>query len=224
MKISNATIDILKNYATINQGIVVRKGNELKTVSPEFTILAAATVAESFPSDFGIYDLPNLLAVFSLYEEPNLEFGDKQMKISVGNSVTTYRYTDPKMIVVPPDKKLVLTSKDLTFKLSAADLDKTLKTADVLCSPNIYVIANGKKLVLSTLDVKNDSAHTNTLTLCDTDKTLKMLFKRDNFKMVPGVDYDVTLCEKGFAQFINKKLKLEYFVSAEKDKSAAKKE
>ena len=48
MKLSKDTIEVLKNFYDINQSIVVKKGNKLKTVNTLKNILAHATVKEDF--------------------------------------------------------------------------------------------------------------------------------------------------------------------------------
>ena len=56
MKLSKSTLDILKNFKEINQSILFKQGNSLKTISVMKNILAEATIEEELPRDFGIYD------------------------------------------------------------------------------------------------------------------------------------------------------------------------
>ena len=63
MKLSNETMNILKNFSTINSGLFFKSGKKISTVSPSKTILAEAVLTEEFPKDFGIYDLNNFLSV-----------------------------------------------------------------------------------------------------------------------------------------------------------------
>ena len=46
MKLSNQTKEILKNYSQINQNILIKQGNQLKTVSAMKNIVASATVPD----------------------------------------------------------------------------------------------------------------------------------------------------------------------------------
>ena len=120
MKISQETINILKNYSQINQGIRFKKGKIISTISPQKNILVEATVKETFPNEFGIYDLPNLLSVLSLSkDDPELSFYDKYLTLSGhnGRSTITFRYTDLSMIVCPPDKNLTIPKAVATFDL-----------------------------------------------------------------------------------------------------------
>ena len=52
MKISNDTIEVLKNFAGINTNILVREGNSLSTISTGKNIFAKAEVKETFPKEF----------------------------------------------------------------------------------------------------------------------------------------------------------------------------
>ena len=84
MKLSIDTLSVLKNFASINQGIMFKKGKTLRTVSPQKNVMAEATVSDEFPTDFGVYDLNNFLSVLSLHkEEPTIDFQDNNVLISV---------------------------------------------------------------------------------------------------------------------------------------------
>ena len=70
MKLSKQTVAILNNYSDINQSILVKKGNQLRTISVMKNILAEAKIEEEFPKDFAIYDLPQFLKVLRLHQDP----------------------------------------------------------------------------------------------------------------------------------------------------------
>ena len=76
MKISNKTLDVLKNFSEINQSILIKKGKKLKTVSALKNILAHAEVEEDFPQDFAIYQLNEFIGVLSTMNYPDLTFHD----------------------------------------------------------------------------------------------------------------------------------------------------
>ena len=46
MKLSKDTLDVLKNFATINTNILVREGNSLSTISTGKNIFAKADITE----------------------------------------------------------------------------------------------------------------------------------------------------------------------------------
>ena len=106
MKISTGTLDVLKNFATINTNILVRQGNTLSTISTGKNIFARAELSESFPKEFAIYDLNSLLSLLTLMEDTNIDFQDESLKVSKGTSVFEYYYADPNIIVSAPDKTI----------------------------------------------------------------------------------------------------------------------
>ena len=188
MKLSNDTLNILKNFASINQGIMFKKGKTIKTVSGGKNVLAEATISEEIPTDFGVYDLNNFLSVLSLHkEEPLLEFESNDVLISglKGRSKIKYRFCDPTMIVTAPEKELQVPNPEITFTLTAEDLDWVLRAANVLSSPQIAVESDGTKINLVTLDTTNDSAHTDCLELGDGNGSkYKMIFRTENISKV----------------------------------------
>ena len=219
MKLSNETIALLKNFAAINQGIYFRQGKTIKTVSSHKNILAQATVSEEFPTDFGVYDLNNFLSVVSLHkDEPAFEFDEKHAVISGngGRSKIKYRFCDPTMIVTAPEKELQVPNPEITFTLTAEDLDWVLRAANVLSSPQIAVESDGTKINLITLDTTNDAAHTDCLELGEGNGTkYKMIFRTENIsKVMPGA-YDVNISSKGISHLRNKSKDLQYWITTE---------
>ena len=103
MKISEKTINILKNFSTINQSILFKSGCALSTISPTSTILAYANVDEEFDSEFAIYDLNRFIAVLSLFDDPDIEIKEKVAVINQDKKKLTYTFANPSMIITPPN-------------------------------------------------------------------------------------------------------------------------
>ena len=220
MKLSSETIGVLKNFGNINSGIFLKKGKTIKTVSSHKNILAQATIPDEIPADFGIYDLNEFLSVVSLHKDDlNLEFDSKNVVISglKGRSKIKYRSCDATMLVVPPEKTLELSNPEIQFDLSLEDFRWILDAANVLGSPQISVESDGTKVTLNTLDVSNDSAHTESLELEveGSGNKYRMVFKTENFsKVLPG-SYEVKISSKGISHFKNKKTSVEYWITTE---------
>jgi len=220
MKLSNETIGVLKNFGSINSGIFLKKGKTIKTVSSHKNILAQATIPDEIPADFGIYDLNEFLSVVSLHKDDlNLEFDSKNVVISglKGRSKIKYRSCDATMLVVPPEKTLQIANPEIQFDLSAEDFRWILDAANVLGSPQISVESDGTKVTLNTLDVTNDSAHTESLELEveGSGNKYKMVFKTENFSKVLLGPYEVKISSKGVSHFKNKKTSIEYWITTE---------
>jgi len=220
MKLSNDTLVILKNFSTINPGILFKAGSVLSTMSSQRNILADANIKENFPQDFGVYDLNNFLSVLSLYKDgADLQFDDKHVIIQGmgGRSKIKYRITDPSMIVIAPDRRPKLPSIDVDFSLTESQFNWMMKTAQVLSSPNIAVESDGESVNLVTFDGNNNAAHTNFIQLPEVEskgKVFKLVFKTENLKMLPG-NYVIQISKNGISKFVSDELGLTYYVTLE---------
>ena len=213
MKLSEQSLNLLKNFASINQNIQFKTGNKLTTISPQKNILASVEIPESFPSDFAIYDLNKMLGVMSLFQDPELEIGDKTMNI--GGKVE-YTFADPAMIVVPPeDKKLEFPNTDVKFKLSKADFDQTIKAASVLGLPHVCFAGNGQAIQIVATDVNNSSSDEFKSEVGVTPKNFNMVYKIENLKLFSG-DYDVALTPR-ITKFSHTSTNLQYYIASESD-------
>ena len=219
MKLSSDTLSVLKNFGSINQGLLFKQGKTLKTVSSHKNILAEVDIKEDIPAEFGIYDLNNFLSVISLHkDDPSFEFDDKQVTIvgNKGRSKIKYRFTPANMIVTPPEKALTMPDAEIKFDLTAEDFDWVLRAAGVLASPQIAIESDGKKVSVVTLDLQNDSAHTDALEIANGNgNKYKMIFKTENITKVLAGTYEVSISSKGISHFKNKNLPLQYWITTE---------
>jgi len=219
MKLSNETISVLKNFGAINQGILFKKGKTLKTVSSHKNILAEVDIKEDIPAEFGIYDLNNFLSVISLHkDDPSFEFDDKQVTIvgNKGRSKIKYRFTPANMIVTPPEKSLTMPDAEIKFNLTAEDFEWVMRAAGVLASPQVAIESDGKKISIVTLDLQNDSAHTDALEIAEGDgNKYRMVFKTENITKVLSGTYEVSISSKGISHFKNKNVPLQYWITTE---------
>jgi len=219
MQLSNDTINVLKNFGAINQGILFKKGKVLKTMSSGKNILAEVTIKEDIPTEFGIYDLNKFLSVVSLHKDnPTFEFGDKEVKIvgNKGRSKMKYRFCEPTMIVTPPEKQLAMPNPEVSFSLSAEDFDWIMKAAGVLGSPQIAIEPDGSKVTVTAFDSSDSSAHTDALEVSagNGDK-FRFIFKTEHLTKLFGGAYDVQISSKGISNFKHKTVELQYWISTE---------
>ena len=214
MKLSENTVNVLRNFATINQGLVFKSGNTLRTVSKQQNVLAKATVKESFDNNFAIYDLNRFLAVLSSMSDPDLTVGTGNVKIASGTSKTTYGLSDETMVVSAPDNDISVQNAEVKFTLTKDNLAQVLKLSGVLGLPNIAVRGNRKKISIAAVDVKNQDSDVFSVDVGNTDAEFQFIFVTENFKMIAG-DYEVQISSKGVAHFKSKKDPLEYWIATE---------
>ena len=217
MKLSESTLSLLKNFSTINQSILFKKGTRLRTISVMKNILAEATITEEFPKDFGIYDLNQYLNGLSLHNDPELDFeADNYVVIREGRSRSKYFFADPNVIITPPEKSIDLPSEDVTFQLSTDQLDKLLKAAAIYQSPDLSVIGENGVVKILIRDKKNETSNTFAVVVGETDKEFSFNFKVENIKILPGT-YSVVVSQKLLSRFTNKNQDLVYYIALEPD-------
>jgi hypothetical protein len=220
IKLSPETIAILRNFASINKSLLFRQGNEIYTISEAKSIMVKATIAESFESDFAIYDINRLLAVMSHFEDPELLIGDKFITIEEGKKQLNYTFADPRHInSVDPEtfKKLiaVVEKGEIEFPWSNdvfADVNKALL---IMKLPEFEVVGDGETVKLRALDSKNPTGDTYEAELDTTTEAFTALFKSENIKFLP-LDYTVKYSSRGIARFGSENIT--YLVTTESKK------
>ena len=200
MKFSNETLSVLKSFTTINKSILLKPGNVLKTITPEKTLIAIAEIPDEIPSEACVYDLSRFLSILSLYNDPDVEFGDKYFIISEGKRRTKYVYADISMIHTPPEKDINIPSEDVVVNVTESDLSSVLKAAGVLQFSEIAFVGESGKCYLKAIDSANDNADDFGVEIGDTDDEFRVIIKTDNLKLMP-MDYEVTICSKGISEF-----------------------
>jgi len=219
MKLSNGTINVLKNFSTINQNLVIKEGSDISTMSAMKNIVAKAKVEEDFTKEFAIYDLNEFLSALSLFGTPDLDFQDDYVVITEEGSAKSlkYWYSDPS-VVTTPTKDITMPSNEVQFDFSSDSLAEITKAASVIGAPDM-VLEKGK---LRVTDKKNTTAndYATELDVPDSDVDYKFWFKVENLKLLPG-SYNVEVSSKNISRFSNSNVDIEYFIALEPESSYA---
>lgn len=220
MKLEPKTLTVLKNFSSINPSLMFREGSVVTTMSPTKSVLARARIGQSFEKQFAIYDLSRFLGVISLFDNPDLELNESSVTIRKEDRELDYRYADPSTIVMPPDKNVVLPSEDVKFKLTTATLNDLQRALSALSMPEIAVVGDSKKMWIQVIDVKNMLGDSYKISLGDTDKKFRFVFKAENLKFIPQ-DYEVTITSKLMSHFKGTEVvDIDYWVAPEKKPSS----
>ena len=218
MKLSDKTINLLKNFSSINQSILIKEGDSIRTISVMKNILAEAKVPEEFPKDFGIYDLNQFLnAISSLHINPELDFSNNEyLLIREGKKRNRFFFADPNVIVSPPEKSITLPSEDVCFELDTQVLGTLMKAAAIYQVPDLSVIGEAGVVKLVVHDKKNDTSNTHEEVVGETDEEFCFNFKVENIKILPGT-YEVVVSKKLLSRFESKNHELTYYIALEPD-------
>ena len=213
MKLSNETINVLKNFSTINQNLVIKEGSDITTMSAMKNIVAKAKVEEVFEKEFAIYDLNEFLSALSLFGKPDLDFQNDFVVITEEGSSKSlkYWYSDPS-VVTTPTKDITMPSNEVKFNFSSDSLAEITRAASVIGAPDM-VLENGK---LRVTDKKNTTAndYATELDVPESDVNYKFWFKVENLKLLPG-SYSVEVSSKKISKFTNSNVDINYFIALE---------
>ena len=217
MKLSDKTLLLLKNFSGINQSILFRQGNKLRTISVMKNILAEAEITEEFPKDFGIYDLNQFLNGLNLHQNAELDFeNDGYVVIREGKMRSKYFFADPSVIVIPPDKEITLPSEDVCFELNTQQLDKLLKASAIYQLPDLSAVGDAGVIKLVVRDKKNYTSNNFSIVVGETDSVFTFNFKVENIKILPGA-YEVVISQKLLSRFTSTDRDLKYYIAMEPD-------
>jgi hypothetical protein len=208
MKLSKRTLGVLKNFASINQSLIIKPGTKLETISNVKDTFAKAEAEETFATQVSIYDLNEFLGVVSLFEDPDFEFGDKSVTISEGKTSQTYFYADASVITTPPEKGVSLPSTEVTASLSKEQLSKLIRSAAVNNAADL-TFKNGS-VIVHDKTVPNSNKF-EIVEVASTEGKYELSIKVEKLKMVSD-DYEIKICAKGLAHFKGSQ-GIEYFIA-----------
>lgn len=204
------TIDVLRNFASINQGILVSEGNELKTMSVMKNVFAKAKVPDEFDREFAIYDLNEFISTLSLLDSPELEYKKEYLAIRSGRTNIRYHYSSPAIIVSPPRDKEIKVVSQMSFKLTGKELEALLKAAAVMKLQQMEISDNQIKVFNSD---SSGNLYTVDIETKKDDVVGKKVINVDNVKLLPG-DYDVEVSER-VVKFTSADGDVEYIIACE---------
>ena len=219
MELSDNTLTILKNFSGINQNLMVREGNTVKTMSEARNIMASADVTETFPQTFGVYDLNEFISVLDLVDKPQLNFNESYVVIgdTAGRSKVKYFFS-PEETLTTPSKDIKMPESEVKFELTTDTLTKLKRAASALGHSDVSITGKNGVLNFAVVDSANSTSNTYSIDVGGefaADATFNFIMNIGNLKIVPG-DYDVSISSKLISHFQHKKLNVQYWIALEK--------
>ena len=219
MELSEDTLGVLKNFSTINQNIIIKEGNDIKTISEARNVVAQAIIEENFSNEFGIYDLNEFINVLGLVDTPRLKFSEDYVTIgdSTGRTKVKY-YFSSQDTLTSPQKPVIMPDVEVKFVLTNDTLSKLKRAASTLGHTELSISNKNGTLCLSVVDSQNTTSNTFSM---DVDGTFEQnipfnfVLNIPNLKIISG-DYDVSISSKLISQFKNKEKNILYWIALEK--------
>ena len=214
MEISKQTLDLFKNFSTINNNLLIKPGSDIATVASSKDVVGEVTVPEAFTKEAGIYNLNEFLGVVSLFDKPEFDFEDTYVIIKEGRNKIKYFYADASLLTVP-SKKVSMPSVDVEVSLSAEQIIKLQKASAALSVGDLAIIGDGTKVIARVYDASNPTSNGFDLDL-DAQNTgiFNVIIKIEKLKLYAG-GYDVSISSKRISKFVHKEMKLTYYIAVE---------
>lgn len=202
MKLSPLSIKILNNFATINNGLIIKPGNIQHSISSLSTIVVEAVFPDSFEKECAIYNIDELLkAVKTGFNDPEFTFEDQYVQISENDKKFKFYYADPSLIIVPKKKPYPHPDVSVKFQVTQNVLN-TIKSMSGISlyfkDLNIYSQDDKIYLALTSREAKSRASNSFDILVGETTaqklKTFSFFLQLDNLKILEG-DYDFTISE-----------------------------
>lgn len=219
MELNSNTIDILKNFSSINTNLLVHEGNTIKTISDARNVVASAMVTEEFPQKFGIYDLNEFIGVLSLVQEPNLKFEEQFVSIADATGRSNIKYFfSPEETLTSPQKDITMPEADVKFTIDNDTMSRIKRAAATLGHEEMTITNSDGSLLLSVMDNSNSTSNNYSIEVggeFPENSTFNFVLNISNLKLLPG-DYDVSISSKLISEFKHKELNVRYWIALEK--------
>lgn len=217
MKLSKDTLEILKNFASINNNLTIHKGNVLQTVNESRTTFATATIAENFPLDFGVYNLPNFLSTIGIFENPELEFSDSNGELFVNivdsnePTIRTKYYSAGLNILTKIATPKKLPECRASFVISAVNLARIERASGTLGCKDLMLSGDNGKITATVCDLTRANKNTFTVTLSENynGESFSVCIDQSRMKMVTG-DYTCNILGDLVLQCVNTQKPITY--------------
>jgi hypothetical protein len=217
MELNENTLNIMKNFATINQNLLVQQGNTIKTINEARNVVSTAVLDQEFQQKFGIYDLNEFIGVLGLVDTPNLKFDDESVSVSdsTGRSKVKYFFS-PEETLTSPTKDINMPDPEVKFTLDNDTLNKLKRAASTLGHSEVSIRPSNGVLSLAVVDNENSTSNTYSIDV-DGEFTgnFNFVLSIANLKILPG-DYDVHISSKLITEFKHKELNVRYWIALEK--------
>lgn len=218
MKFSNETLGLFKNFASINTNMVFKQGDAVSTISNAKNVFAKATIKESIPNEFAIYDLNSMLAMLTLVDGQDIEFGDKCLTVTSPAGKFEYYYSNPEIVTGAPAGEIEHVDV-YKFKMTSEDIQMIMKAAAITGAPTISITNKNQAVTLSVSDRKNDTASNFKKALGTSFDNFDVFIAVENLKVIPDA-YEVSVAKTAngkakFLHFKHESRQLQYWIACE---------
>jgi len=214
VKLNKETVEILRNFASINTNLVIHPGKKISTMSATKDILAEYEGVDNFQKQVSIFNLSELLGAYSSFGDPELVLEDKNLIIKQGKQQVKYIYAD-ESVLITPKKEIKMPSTDIEVELSGELITRLQKMASILSVEDLAIVGDGKTISVKVFDAKNPTANEFVVDVeVKTKDVFQVNFKVEKLRLYPS-DYKVEISSKKISKWTATAVKLTVFIAVE---------
>jgi len=218
MQLNETTMEVLKNFASIQKNLLIPEGDTVKTIADAKNVMAVAKLNQSFDKSFGIYDVDQFLSALGLVDDPTLDLGDRfvTVKDSSGRSSVKYFYSDAD-ILTTVSKDIPMPESEVRFKLDEATLGRVRRAAGTLGHEKMTITATEGGVLLSVVDNTDDTSNAFSITVPGSydSENFSFVMNIANLQLLSG-NYDVEVSSRLISKFTNESIDVCYYIALEK--------
>lgn len=241
MKLTNNTLEVLKNFSKISPSILFEEGEFLITRNISRTLYGVAKLDQRIENKFAIYDLVQFIAVLEQFKDPDINFiensasnlSSKSSKVmlDIKEDRRSIKFTPsiPDLIPGADYKKILttLTNNDLnsifSFKWTNDQFQKFVKAINVLQLNQVKIYTDNGKVFIKAHSDKNEKSYNTVeeyLCDCEPDLEFSVLIDPTYLKMLPD-DYEVKIFDRKAVLFESERVR--YFINTTVNTNMVKK-
>lgn len=206
MKLTKETLNILKNFSTLNNGIILKKGNMLITKNITNVVYAEAELNQEIDEEICIYDLQSFLGSINLVgDDADITVGQTTGNIVISSNRITINYpASNSAAIISPKGRVNVPAGDVEYNLPADELKQIMKMARQLSVDRLeFMPLNGRLIIRGWEEV--DKEHPNEQFKIDMGEytgtaDFHFYIRMDNMKLMDG-DYKISFNRKKIAWF-----------------------
>lgn len=218
MQLNETTMEVLKNFASIQKNLLITEGDTVKTIADAKNVMAVAKLNQSFDKSFGIYDVDQFLSALGLVDDPTLDLGDRYVTVkdSSGRSSVKYFYSDAD-ILTTVSKDIPMPESEVRFKLDEATLGRVRRAAGTLGHEKMTITATEGGVLLSVVDNTDDTSNVFSITVPGSydSENFSFVMNIANLQLLSG-NYDVEVSSRLISKFTNESIDVCYYIALEK--------
>lgn len=203
--LNDGTVEILKNFANINNQVVLKAGNAQRACNETRNFIADVELSDPLPQECALYELTRLLGVIDTCKSdtlPTIDFGKSALVVEHAHGSVTIPYAHADVVATPPATQFHMKKLVASFDLPLTLWSRIKRTAAVLQTTSLHIIVNKQgELVLRLINEKDKGGDASGSASFNMPKTVVKesdenvwAVKFDALELLPG-DYTVEVGE-----------------------------